>query len=161
MVFVDEIQRTASNVYFYWTSSDGTFKGVGTTKLYRREANGTYTLLETRTANASTGISFTGPTNVIQGQRKSFAIDHRMSNPFCALGGPAIDYNLTATVDRVGGYAGFTVQGAHDKAPNYEFYFRNSTYSTSAYSTIYSWVNAGFTCLSPILCAKQSFSITK
>jgi hypothetical protein len=154
--FSSTAYRTKAITVIYWGSTtDTTAKIVGQSKLYKKNANGTYTLLETRTASNS-GITWYGP-NEYGTTRKNFITYHTVQNPFCLGPIGTIDYQISVVVDRIAGYNGFTAYGTHDRAPNYELYYQDSTSST-AYG-FYFFSRGSFLCLNA--CPSASFSVVR
>jgi hypothetical protein len=142
--------RTQATVTLRWTqSSDLTSKGVGTTRLYKKNTNGTYSFLESKTASTA-GITFYGP-NTYSPTRKNFISYTSVANPFCSwIFNAAIDLTVNGVVDRTAGYTGFNVWGTHDRAPNYELYFYNEGTTTTRF---HGWNRGDFRCLSPYVYA--------
>ncbi len=67
-----------------------------------------------------------------------------------------IDYRVSVVVDRIAGYNGFRAWGVHDRAPNYEFYYRDNTIGWRRFRA---WIHGSFVCLS--VCTQTSFSVVK
>ncbi len=146
--------RTLADVSLYWESSDTTRRYVGLSKLYRKNPNGTYTLLARKSASQR-GITFYGP-NTYRGNRKNFIVYHRVGNPFCPRGIGVIDYRVSVVGDRVAGFNAFRTWGVHDRAPNYEFYYRDNTIGWRRFRA---WNRGPFRCLT--ICTQTSFSVVK
>ncbi len=71
-----------------------------------------------------------------------------------------IDHDVSVVVDSVvvdrrAGYNGFTAWGDHDRAPNYAFYYKDS----STHYRFRGWSRGSFSCLSA--CTQASFSVVK
>jgi hypothetical protein len=145
--------RTRADVDIRWTGSNSVNRSVGATRLYRRNANGTYTFLESKIAPLS-GIS---GYFIPQGSNGWwFRVDHSVGNPFCS-GVGVMDAQFRGIVFRTSGFSNFILEGVHDRAPNYEFYYWDSV--GGAYHRAYGWSRGSFVCLDA--CTQHSYSVVR
>lgn len=150
--------RTRQMAFLNWSSTDSISRWIGQTRRYQKNANGTYTFLDGQTASLSS-LTHLGP-NTLSSTQMSFYMQSTAQNPYCPGPIGRIDYVINAVVNRTAGLTGdtFVVWGRHDRFPNYEFYYSDSTTAPTTHR-FRSWVHGSPLCLDG--CTMVEFNIVK
>lgn len=88
--------------------------------------------------------------------QRHFLLGHSVANPFCnSLA--VIDYTVVGFVNRSEGYTAFSIDGSHDRVPNYEFYYADN--AGVPWTAFRLWNRGAWHCLTA--CTQVSFSVLK